>query len=309
MRGRDIRWIGFDREYNRPFGSSPELVKSGILRAALVCIGLSFILSSVGCAADNNNGHHTRSDKAILPSITDLKISNASILDSWYPATGAEFTTGAGYEAAVAVLISKKNVQCMAAHGYRYSGISFQAARQSFMGDNDQFPDLTWIARNKLFLPNGGIGPARSTYSPAMTAELQNCSLSSRAQVVKLAGPTGLSYEWDQIFTKIQSSAVVQRKMRDFGQCLSPFGVPPDAAQDFRHFLAWETGLQTYHESKASVVAIQHHWAPIFVRCAGPVVKFEESLQLAARRVFLAKHSKEIRTALNLALASMIHAG
>jgi hypothetical protein len=177
------------------------------------------------------------------------------------------------------------------------------------MGDNEQFPDLTWIAHNKLFLPNGGIGPPRLAYSPAMTAELQKCSLLWHAQLVRLNGPNELAYEWDQIFTKIQSSVAVRRKMRDFGQCLSPFGVPPGPAQDFRHFLAWETGLQTYHKSEASIVAIQHHWAPVFVRCAGPVVKFQESLQLAARRIFLAKHSQEIRTALNLALASMTRAG
>jgi hypothetical protein len=91
----------------------------------------------------------------------------------------------------------------------------------------------------------------------------------------------------------------VARKLEKFGVCLTSYGVPPYEAQDIPHFLAWETGLQTYHDNNASIIAIQHRWAPVFVRCASPVVTFQESLQLAARRLFIIQNIESINVAAN----------
>jgi hypothetical protein len=101
---------------------------------------------------------------------------------------------------------------------------------------------------------------------------------------------------WMSSVVKIQASTPVRHAWAGARSCFEQAGIPAADAGSFETFFAYEGSLGIKADtSVASVLRVDEHWAPIFVRCAAPVVKVAEPLQSAQRAVFIQHHSQQVR--------------
>jgi len=233
---------------------------------------------------------------AILPSNL-----SAEALDSFVPASGPEYATGAQFEGLLYALQYGITNACMVRYGFHEltgHGISASAYTAQDV-DNSQFPDLARIARTRSFDTGDGFqpppGPPQAEQKTYNT-DSQRCDEAANEPFLGLlrAG-SSLEDQWFVILNAIQSSAPVRAKLAGFTACVESEGTPPSSATSLGSFLAWETGVDTHAKTLARVHAIDRHWAPIFARCAGPTVRLQEELQLAARTSFLQRESQQVQ--------------
>lgn len=236
------------------------------------------------------------SDRAIIPS-SNL---SAEALDSFIPASGQEYATGTQFDGLLYALQYGITNACMIQHGFdELAGHGISASAYAAQDvDNSQFPDLARIARTRSFDTGDGFqappGPPQAEQKTYNTDSQRCDEVANEPFLGLLHAGSRLEDQWFVILNAIQASAPVRAKLAGFAACVESEGTPPSSATSLGSFLAWETGVDTHVKILAGIHAIDRHWAPIFARCAGPTVRLQEELQLAARTAFLHSESQQV---------------
>jgi hypothetical protein len=225
---------------------------------------------------------------------------SAEVLYYFVPATGAQYSLSAKFSGTYFALRDDIIAACMARSGYRVPRISAAIyTAQDF--DNDQWPDLAAISRSGSLDPGLQYG-LRQLVVPrgeqhAYQADLSRCQQDPQkiiAPVMRVGN--NLARPWLSIVNKIQISIQARGYLDHFSSCVEQAGTPGSSAGSFSNFLAWVTGLEAAAKTKASAIAVDRRWAPIFVRCAGPTVAVQDRLELAQQAAFLQQHDQQVRT-------------
>jgi hypothetical protein len=97
-------------------------------------------------------------------------------------------------------------------------------------------------------------------------------------------------------------------RLAGFRTCMQQAGAPAwvlnrgtTSAHALGGFLAWGTGAESQAKTDAARLAVDRHWAGVFVRCAGPTIKIQNGLMLARQKAFFQDHYQEVHTLQNLA--------
>jgi hypothetical protein len=238
----------------------------------------------------------------------------AEALDSYFPATGAQYTDGLAYEWNRLKITTWTFGTCMADAGFPQPPFSEpESAYLDAFPDNSSFPDLAQRARTDSMGPQNYI--AANPVAPktaAGRAAVRRCNAVSAkpfpfAQTDKIA--LHLGGQWQGIIFSIQSSARVHATQPAFAACLEAHGIPAAYAQQqvnasnplFDGYFAWTDHLSQTATSNSQLTAEDHRWTPVFVRCARPVVSLVERLQLVRRASFFRQHARQIREIMTLA--------
>lgn len=264
-------------------------------------IALLFALLLTGCGA-----RASRPDSPLPRASTSLGLE---LLDEEFPATGPQYAAGAWLVALVHNLEDAAVARCMSARGYPGNApISASAIARdvAVIGvDNVQFPDLARMAKSGLFVPMVNFAvkgasrvsyarPARSTHSAQ-----RQCALVAGRQMAPITGALApLQDRWFSIIDQLESSEPVQAAAQGFAACVRRHDAP-GTVRSIDAFLAWVTGLQSHAARRSSQLAIERHWARIFIPCASELVSVQEQLQSQRRTAFLRDHYRAIRTALS----------
>lgn len=265
-------------------------------RSTLAVLAAACVLAGCGQPASGHRATAASGAAAGRPAALGTEA-----LDSFVPATAAQYATGARFDGALAALRSGAVDTCMARHGFHVrAGFGLSAAAFAAIDvNNSQFPDLARIARTRSF--GVGNGFARQPGPPAArrqayAADIAACSrAASEPFIGLLRAGSSLQDQWLTIIATVQNSPPVRARLAGFATCLEQAGVPHSSAGSLGAFLAWETGVDTHAGSAAGIRAADAHWAPVFARCAGPTVSLQERLQSAKRAVFLRHNAGRVR--------------
>lgn len=240
-------------------------------------------------------------------------------IDRFVPATGTEFALGARFDGTESALENIPTSRCMTGRGFT---LRLPSAAQVAAGyvDNSEFPDLARISSTLRFIPDGAAGPPLGASVPPAqmnryTADLKLCSTSSVRMFAELDGKgSALQAQWMNIVRVLESSPPVRAKIPAFQSCLGAAGVPASegltagsasvtssSAQALGVFLAWESGQESQQKTEEGAFSVDAHWASVFVRCAGPVVRVVEQTQVAEKKKFLRIHYREVNALVRLA--------
>jgi hypothetical protein len=223
----------------------------------------------------------------------------AEALYSYVPATGAQYAKGAEFSGTSSALQGDIVSACMRRSGFYVPHTSAAVyAAEDF--DNSQWPNLAAISRSGMLDPGllygaQDVAAAHGQRRPYQAA-LSRCEYVSQAifAPVMRAG-TSLLNPWIGIVNKVQASAQLRAVLAGFSSCVKHAGTPVASAGSFDYFLAWVTGLEAAAPNQSGRLAVDRHWAPIFVRCAQQTVAVQDRLELAQQAVFLQEHRQQVR--------------
>ena len=232
-------------------------------------------------------------------------------LDAYFPATGAQYTSGLAFAWTRQRILGSRAGACLTQAGLPPQ--SFPKSKRQYQlsfPDNSQFPDLVQRSRTHEMAPAGGDVRADRARPWAHGPQHPDVSASSCMtqythslwRLDKIADP--LAGAWLRKVSSIQASPAVRAKRAGFVSCLESFGVPAEFANArgtaghrlFTGFFAWMNWIGASNGSPQRYSNQQRLWTPVFVRCAAPTVMTMERLQTAARSKFLDAHAKQIAT-------------
>jgi hypothetical protein len=238
---------------------------------------------------------------------------DAEVIGLYFPATGAQFSTGAQLEGILEVGSSDIVARCMTKAGYPVplTPLASAAADAAGFYDNTQFPDLGRISRTGMIAPQGGSSPGPLLHHAGSSRSRFNTDL-ARCQTAPLtavslldrAGGT-LGHYLLPMITRVQASAQVRATLPGLRSCAerhgwpaNPYGPPATAINSFTDFADWVfgylDGAGTRGASTATMLALNRRWARVFVQCGRPTIAVQERLQLARQRVFLRDHHQQV---------------
>jgi hypothetical protein len=250
---------------------------------------------------------------------------------SFIPATGAQYTTGSRFTGLQQSLESIGVARCMQRDGFHDVTPEPVPAAEANDFDNTDFPDLARIAQTKSFggsplMPEEGGEPPAPGSMPAARAQAYGADESRCAatpdQIFSLpltAGGT-LGGLWQQDISRAESAPAVEATLGPFWACAQRAGIPaqpdpelplaPGAPSDayFQAFLGWLDALDARAATPAAMAAIDAHWAPVFVRCATPVVQALDAILVPAQSAFLRAHGQQVHALEQLAGQAMDNA-
>jgi hypothetical protein len=242
------------------------------------------------------------------------------LVDSLFPATGAQFSIGARLVGAMQATAAKITATCMVRYGFHVRRESAAQAAGRFF-DNSQFPDLAKISSTGTFgvttIPDLGPPPGMPRAGQrAYTADLKRCASTAADLFGPFMNASGsLQSQWFTIITRIESSPAVVAALGGYRSCMERAGVPAarvtssSSAGAFGLFLAWESGQESRARGTAGALAVDRHWAPVFASCAKAAVSTQEPLQLAAQKTFLHEHYQQVQALKSLARKEVAAAG
>jgi Sigma-70, region 4 len=232
---------------------------------------------------------------------------DAQVLNYFFPATGAEYSTGARLRGTIGALEGAAASSCMAQSGFYYPRASAAVWAAQFF-DNAQFPDLARIARTGTLAPAGAVG--RSARTPgnerrAFNAAFRRCNNAAAKPFTPLLNADSkLQSAWLAIVTRVQSSAKVRATLPGLRSCAeryawpaNPYGPPASSIGSFGDFVDWVAGhidgAGSRGAGQARLRTANRHWAHIFVACARPTIAAQQRLQSARRAVFIQRHGRQ----------------
>jgi hypothetical protein len=213
---------------------------------------------------------------------------------AFVPATGAQYAAGARFQGTLSALVTGIVAACLAQYGFHVPKVSAAAdIAQDF--DNSQWPDLAAISRSgqlnpalRYVIPPSAIPRYREQ---AYAADAERCRRPQQEAIAPLAhAGSRLAGRWDHITSRIQASGRLRQVLTGFGTCVWRTGAPASAAGSLGAFLAWVAGRETGARSWPELVAEDHRWAMVFVRCAGPAVALQDRIELARQALYLRQH-------------------
>jgi hypothetical protein len=246
------------------------------------------------------------------PASTSSSKLGTEALYSYFPATGAQFSVGAQFAGTMKSLRDTLMARCLAKRGFRMP-VESKSTRITGFFDNSAFPDLDRISRTGMLTPDlltPGAGPpaVSAAQMPAYQADVRRCQqtvLKPFAPLISAADP--LQSQWQQIVSQVEVSPSVASLADGFRSCVEHEGVPaspmtrPGAGGALGGFLNWVTGQESKAADNKARAAVDRHWAPIFVRCAKPVITAEDKSRLARQHTFFQDHYQQIQSVQQLA--------
>ena len=232
-------------------------------------------------------------------------------LDSYFPATGAQYTAGLAFVWTRQKILARDIGPCLAAAGFQQP--PFSVPKRKFIlhsAASSQFPDLAQRLRTGVIAPRSGditgdyaraIPKAqRGSYASAV----RRCLIRDARPIWRLdkvAAP--LAAIWLKKVGAIQSSPPVLTMRPGVVNCLEAAGVPARYAKQggvggrplFAGFFAWMSRLDHASSAPGQIAHDQRIWTPVFVTCARPAVATMERLQLTERSAFFRQHARQIR--------------
>jgi hypothetical protein len=271
-----------------------------ITRYPIIALGAVFVAAYSLCSC-SSVGSATATPG--IAQATGSSVVGTETMDSFIPATGAQFADGALFVGTEQALTGILTNRCMERYGFSSAGSTGSAvAIATDYVDNAQFPDLARIAKERRFIPGQ---PPLDTWQPppsemdAYTADSKKCADTDPFRAVRKAGDP-LQRQWYDIVEGIQTSGAVTTALTGFASCMEKAGVPADSAGSLTDFEAWLSGTMS-RVPVADFPAAQAHWTGVFVPCATPVVSTQERLQLAAKTEFLQQHFTQVQALEDLA--------
>jgi hypothetical protein len=265
-----------------------------------------YMLAACGAAGHSADPAVQQGRSASAGSATDTRLAggqpsgrSAEVLYYFVPATGAQYAIGAQFAGIYSALQNDIISACMAQAGFHVPRTSAAVyASQDF--DNSQWPDLDAISRSGMLDPGllYGIPEVAVPRGEQQTyqADFTRCENAQQATFAPLTeAGNALTSPWLGIVGKIQSSARLRAVLAGFSSCVEREGTPASSAGSFNYFLAWVTGLEATAPTQADAVAVDQHWAPVFVQCAGPTVAIQNRLELAEQVAFFKEHRQEMQ--------------
>lgn len=291
------------RRWLIPLASAASVV--AIIIAAIVTAGAAGTVGH-GRGAGRPAARPTTTATSVRPAVTQAQATLAAeALDSYFPATGAQYTAGLAFNWTRLKISTQILNSCLAAAGFPqppFSG-SERFYLQAF-ANNSQFPDLAQRARTDSMTGSPYIAPPPiKAKSAAERKAIQRCTTASGrpfTPIDKIANP--LEGTWLGQVSTVQSSALVHALQPGFSTCLQAHGIPAAYAQQqitadnplFDGFFAWMDHLTQAALTTRQQVNEQHRWTPVFVQCARPTVTVVERIQLAKRGTFFQRHERQI---------------
>jgi hypothetical protein len=224
------------------------------------------------------------------------------ITDYFFPATGAQFTTGAQIEGVIFARSRDREADCLARLGYRIPRVPARAAASADWALT-QLPDLARIRRT------ASLGPADAPFpfneNPIPRNDLKRCE----SAAIQWYLPTDRAYQalarsWSGILTRTQATGLVRATLGGLRACARRYGARPSSIASLAGFADWVlghiNGSAELHDSPARTRALERHWAPIFITCARPTVSVQERLQSTQRVIFLHRHHHQVQTLIAL---------
>jgi hypothetical protein len=238
-------------------------------------------------------------------------------LDAYFPANGAQYTTGLAFAWTRQRILARQAGGCLADAGVPLSSFPRSKRRyQLSFPDNGQFPDLPQRMRTHTMAPAaGGVRSDQArpwTHPGKQSAAARACMAKHAHTLARLdAVAAPLARAWLKRVAAIQASGPVRTMWPGFVSCLESFGVParfatsrsPGGYRMFTGFFAWMNWLGANSASPQRYASQQRLWTPVFVTCATPTEATAERLQMAARTVFVRDHAAKIRRIKNLVVS------
>lgn len=270
------------------------------VRAATLAMALGVLSACSGSASHSLSPAPGQAEPVQARAGIPSSLLGAGWLDFTLPATGAEFTAGAEFIGEVYALRDQMTSMCMTRSGFHVPATP-ASAYASYYAGSSQFPDLARIARTGNFGPVAPIQPPavripagqRQRFGMAM----DRCRAAAAKPLSAFPGASvPLTKLWISRVLRIQGSAKVRQAWAGARSCFERAGTPAAYAGSFETFFAYEGSLGLKADSsQASVLRVDEHWAPVFLRCAAPVVKVQEPLQSAQRTLFIQQHYQQVR--------------
>jgi len=286
------------------------------MRAVPAALALSLAAGALGSCAVASSGHPQQSGATVRPAAVTSPAAvgqSSSIgmeaLYAYFPATGVQYTLGAQFRGKLGSLEDKLLYPCMARSGFNLGSVPSAQALATSDYDNSQFPNLGKIQRTRILSPQGPapvpeLPPTASTsVKQAYNADLRRCSNNAAEPALNAFNhmASGLANEWIHKLGAIESSPPVEAKMGAFKSCVEFTGMPAhffagtSSADALGSFLAWVTGEESRTSTDSQRAAADRHWATVFLRCSGPVVRVLEQRQLLAQKTFFRSHPQQLQ--------------
>jgi hypothetical protein len=317
---------GFRQRWGLRQWAAPLAATVAVLAVVAAGLGSSLIVGTgtgqLRNAASNGTvpaGRATSNTTAPPPPYGSVATLTRDLADEFLTASGPQYTAGAQFMSQVVGPAEDTILaRCLAAHGFSSPPGSLSVdGKFAGIWDLSQFPDLNALAKAGA-LPGGETVSGQSTTTPsaAEQAAFQECAMPANDPFAAMSGyGRTLDNPFLSTVLGIQSAAPqVQATIPALRGCASKYGWPRDSEGNnrplntFGDFVTWVTtfldGPQSRGASDATMRALRRHWGPIFVECARPTVTVMESLQLAARRSFLATHQPQLSHLVSLAITA-----
>src|SRR5260221_6383814 len=199
-------------------------------------------------------------------------------LDSYFPATGAQYTAGLAFVWTRQKILARDIGPCLAAAGFQQP--PFSVPKRKFIlhsGDNSQFPDLAQRLRTGVMTPGNGNRPGHlipvipKAQRRAHTAAMPRCVVQDAPPLSRLhKAATPLAATCLTNVTGIQSSPPVQAARPAFVSCLEAAGVPSRYAKrggvggspPFTGLFAWMDRLEPANPGTRQVPGQQRSLNP-----------------------------------------------
>jgi len=270
----------------------------------------SLLISLVACGGTATRG---TTDSTRPPAATSSPRNSAGssqlgveALNFFLPATGAQLTSGAQFAGTMQSLRSTVTAKCMSRYGFHVPVTTSTAGAAQFF-DNDQFPDLAAIARTGLLNP-ALLTPVHppvalpGAEARSFRADLTRCTqLAAQPFGALLRAGSALGGLWLDAVNQIQATPQMRQSLSRFSACVQRAGTPASSGATFTAFFAWVTGLEAAAPNDDQRLAVDRHWAPIFVSCAKPTVTLQERLQSSQRALFIQQHYQQVHALQDMA--------
>jgi hypothetical protein len=239
----------------------------------------------------------------------------SEMLESFFPASGAQFVGGQQFSNFENDLESAAQDRCMQERGWKVAmpnttRANIEAESHVFE-DNAIWPNLGWIRAHGLFVAPGGggsqVGLMVNATSRAERADYGRCIASSQASMQAFVNTIRpLSGTWINTVQQLQDSPSLAGDKTRLSGCLTQNGASTRGARSLNSFLAyWVPPAISAQPRGADRLAFEHRWVKIFVRCATPLITAEQRLEEKSRRAFMQAHYQQLTAAGNQALRGL----
>lgn len=309
LRGRGRAW-----STSRPSGSRRRVMRwAAPLTAAAAVAAVAAVAASLasGPSAPLAPSAHGTHKVSVSPAQTrDLKGLEQGVTGEFFPASGAQYTTGALFRGQYISLESREESTCMAGYGFRSPTTT---AANAAIGDFDdsQYPDLALIARTH------SLGAAQVWATPsgskAFNTRMASCQYVAGKPFTTMENAAlKLSTSFFAGQQRADSSSQVSATIpalrtcaRRYGWPSQPYEAPDSSINSLADFVNWVAGhldgAGSRGASGTQLATLQHHWSHVFVLCATPTVTALERVQLAQQANWMNLHQRQFQAVVALA--------
>jgi hypothetical protein len=223
----------------------------------------------------------------------------STVLATYFPASAADWSAGQEFGQFLSAVVSKQEDKCLVADGFR----PVPAPPQYFSPANEEFPDLTAIARDGYFVDPNGIPASPSpthgmsaSQTAAYTAAAEHCGREGGTLFAPVAaiGQGPLGNEWQDELLQIDASPEFQRALQGFASCNQAAGVPATSIAGFLSYVNSQVVPATQSGQSGAASDAASRLAAVFARCLGPAEAVRDALRAKARAAFFDAHAQAI---------------